>query len=66
MQTETVDVSAQRLARGGLDFLVETAERLIRQRLPAGLPPVPVSARPDWWRRRVAASSRRAVAAAGR
>jgi hypothetical protein len=49
-----------------VDFLVETAERLTRQRLPAGLPPVPVSARPDWWRRRVAAASRRAVAAAGR
>jgi len=52
--------------RAWVDFLVETAERLTRQRLPAGLPPVPVSARPDWWRRRVAAASRRAVAAAGR
>ncbi|MFN8822507.1 MAG: hypothetical protein ACK5ZA_12420, partial [Betaproteobacteria bacterium] len=40
--------------------------RLARQRLPAGLPPVPVSARPDWWRRPVAASSPRAVATAGR
>ena len=52
--------------RAWVDFLVETAERLTRPRLPAGLPPVPVSTRPDWWRRRVAAASRRAVAAAGR
>jgi hypothetical protein len=52
--------------RAWMDFLFETAERLTRQRLPAGLPPVPVSTRPDWWRRRVAAASRRAVAAAGR
>ncbi|MFN7756089.1 MAG: hypothetical protein ACK5RP_01330, partial [Betaproteobacteria bacterium] len=52
--------------RAWVDFLVETAERLTRQRLPAGLPPVPVSARPNWWRRRVAASSPRAVATAGR
>lgn len=48
--------------RAWVDFLVETAERLAKQRLPAGLPPVPASTRPDWWQKRAGPSSRRRAA----
>ena len=48
--------------RAWVDFLVETAERLTAHRLPAGLPPVPASMRPDWWQKRVQPSLRRGTA----
>ncbi|HWH73080.1 MAG TPA: LysR family transcriptional regulator [Methylibium sp.] len=36
-----------------IDFMVDLAGRLTANRLPAGLPPVEPSLRPEWWRRRV-------------
>ena len=55
-------VARQPRVRAWVDFLVETSERLTAQRLPAGLPPVPVATRPDWWRKRAKSSPRGAIA----
>lgn len=52
-------VARQPRVRAWVDFVVEAVDRLTAQRLPAGLPPVPASTRPDWWRRRVTVSPRR-------
>jgi LysR family transcriptional regulator, regulator for bpeEF and oprC len=38
--------------RAWVDFLVEEVEQMTRHRLPAGLPPVLPSQRPDWFKRR--------------
>lgn len=47
-------LSRQPRVRALVDFLVAHLEACTRQRVPAGLPPVPVSRRPDWFKRRVA------------
>lgn len=39
--------------RAWVDFVAEHAHRLVSSRLPAGLPPVQPSERPDWWKKRV-------------
>lgn len=46
-------VARQRRVRVLLDFLAEAVGEWTAQRLPAGLPEVPVARRPDWFRRRV-------------
>lgn len=46
-------VSRQPRVRAVVDFLAEAAAELVRQRLPAGLPPVRPAQRPDWFKRRV-------------
>jgi DNA-binding transcriptional LysR family regulator len=46
-------VSRQPRVRAVVDFLSEAAAELVRQRLPAGLPPVRPAKRPDWFKRRV-------------
>lgn len=55
-------LSKQPRMRAWVDFMVETSERLTAHRLPAGLPAVPASMRPDWWRKRVQPSPRRSAA----
>lgn len=46
-------VLRQARVRAWVEFLVAEVEAMTRQRLPAGLPPVAASKRPDWFRRRV-------------
>lgn len=55
-------LTRQPRVRAWVDFLVETAQRLTAHRVPVGLPPVPASTRPDWWRKRVEPTPRRAAA----
>ncbi|MCE2947195.1 MAG: LysR family transcriptional regulator [bacterium] len=54
-------LTRQPRVRAWMDFAVEHAERLARQRLPAGLPAVRPSERPEWWKRRVSAGPRDAA-----
>jgi LysR family transcriptional regulator, regulator for bpeEF and oprC len=55
-------VSRQPRIRAWVDFMVDLAAQRSAVRLPAGLPPVRPSNRPDWWRKRVGADlSRRPV-----
>jgi DNA-binding transcriptional LysR family regulator len=44
--------------RAWIDFAASHVRQLAAARLPAGLPPVGPSAKPDWWRRRVSAPRR--------
>ena len=46
-------VSRQPRVRAVVDFLAEVAQRTTSARLPAGLPPVPTSLQPEWFKRRV-------------
>jgi len=46
-------VLRQARVRAWVDFLVAAVEAMAAQRLPAGLPPVAASRRPDWFKRRV-------------
>ena len=46
-------LARQPRVRAFVDFMVEQADALTQRRLPAGLPPVPVAKRPDWYKRRV-------------
>lgn len=46
-------LARQPRVRAFVDFMVEQAGALALHRLPAGLPPVPVAKRPDWYKRRV-------------
>jgi DNA-binding transcriptional LysR family regulator len=50
--------------RAWIDFAAEHAQQLDARRQPADLPPVPAAERPDWWRRRVATTSRPAASRA--
>ncbi len=45
--------------RAWVDFVAEHAQQLTATRLPAGLPAVQPSERPDWWNKRVPAFGRR-------
>lgn len=45
--------------RAWIEFIAEHAQQLAASRLPAGLPPVQPSQRPDWWRKRVPAARQR-------
>jgi len=51
-------VTRQPRVRAWVDYMVELADRLTAQRLPAGLPPVRPAERPGWWRRRAPATQR--------
>ncbi len=46
-------LSRQPRVRAFVDFMAQWAEAAARTRLPAGLPPVAPSKRPDWFRKRV-------------
>ncbi len=46
-------LARQPRVRAFVDFIAAEAESMTRQRLPAGLPPVPVAQRPEWFKRRV-------------
>lgn len=46
-------LARQPRVRAFVDFMAEQAEALTLRRLPAGLPPVPVARRPEWYKRRV-------------
>jgi LysR family transcriptional regulator for bpeEF and oprC len=58
-------VSRQPRMRAWMDFLVEIAAERTARRLLIGLPPVKPATRPDWWRKRVAGSSRSSATAIG-
>jgi LysR family transcriptional regulator, regulator for bpeEF and oprC len=49
--------------RAWVEFLVDHAQQLTAARLPAGLPPVQPSERPDWWRKHVPSQGRTRAAA---
>lgn len=57
-------VARQPRIRAWTDFLVDTAAQITARRLPAGLPPVTPATPPDWWRKRVMATSRRVTTSA--
>jgi len=46
-------LARQPRVRAFVDFMAAQVEAMVRQRLPAGLPPVKASQRPDWFKRRV-------------
>jgi len=45
-------MARQPRVRAFVDFIAEHAKGLASQRLPAGMPPVPVAKRPAWFKRR--------------